>query len=120
VKIWVVTDQWPYLVDNYQRVEWLVEPLPEDDSRDRSVELEHGSCGAAPIDISSFLSSLLFINVGNPWHFDADPYLWLLDPDPTPFYSDFKDANKIFILFTYNFIKISYNIIFSLKNLIFC
>ncbi len=24
----------------------------------------------------------------------ADPYLLLMDPDPTPFFSDLKDANK--------------------------
>ncbi len=99
MKIWAITDQRPYLVDNYQRVEWLVEPLPKDDSRDRSVELEHGTWGAAPTDISSFMSPLLFISVGDPWNFDADPYLWLLDPDPTPFYSDFREARKIFYIF---------------------
>ncbi len=35
----------------------------------------------------------------------AYPYLWLTDPDPTPFFSDFKDAKKekkyIFFLITY-------------------
>ncbi len=30
----------------------------------------------------------------------TDPYLWLMDPDPTPFFIDFKDAKKIF--FSYN------------------
>ncbi len=43
-------------------------------------------------------------SVGDLWHFGAepDPYLWLMDPDPdptsdpTPFFIDFKDANKIF------------------------
>ncbi len=28
-----------------------------------------------------------------------DPYLWLMDPNPTPFFSDFKDAKKIFLYF---------------------
>ena len=38
----------------------------------------------------------------------TDPYLWLLDPDPTPdptpFFSDFKDAKKnyFFHIFSYN------------------
>ncbi len=39
------------------------------------------------------------ISVGDPWHFDADtedPYLCLMDPDPTPLFSDFKDAKKSF------------------------
>ncbi len=40
-------------------------------------------------------------NVGDPWHFgaDSDP-----TPDPTPFFSDYKDAKKIFlfIFFSYN------------------
>ena len=96
-----LSDHWPYLIYNYQRVERLVEPLPEDDSRDRSVELEHGAWGAALTNISSIMSSLLFISVSDPWHFDADPYLWLMDPDPTPFFSDFKDAKKNHI-FSYN------------------
>ncbi len=38
-------------------------------------------------------------NVGDPWHFGVDPYLWLMDPDPTPFFSDLKDAkNYVFFL----------------------
>jgi hypothetical protein len=45
-------------------------------------------------------------SVEDPWHFvpDADPYLWLTDPDPTPFFSDFKEAKKKFFLhiFSYN------------------
>ncbi len=35
-------------------------------------------------------------SVGDPWYFGADPYLWLMDPDPTPFFSDFKDEKKSF------------------------
>jgi hypothetical protein len=39
---------------------------------------------------------------GDPLHFGADPdplqirgpYLWLTDPDPTPFFGDLKDAKK--------------------------
>ncbi len=44
-------------------------------------------------------------SVGDPWHFGCgsrsgspDPYLWLMDPDPTPFFSDLKDAKKIIFL----------------------
>ncbi len=37
----------------------------------------------------------------------ADPYIWLTDPDPTPdptpFFSDFKDAKKIFFLQIFSF-----------------
>jgi hypothetical protein len=37
-------------------------------------------------------------SVGDPRQFGADPYLWLMypdpNPDPTPFFSAFKDANK--------------------------
>jgi hypothetical protein len=44
-------------------------------------------------------------SVVDPWHFGADPYLWLTDPgptpDPTPFFSDFKDAKKL--IFSYFF-----------------
>ncbi len=37
-------------------------------------------------------------SVGDPWHFGVDP-----DPDPTPFFSDFKDAKKKnFKFFSYN------------------
>jgi len=25
---------------------------------------------------------------------DPDPHLWLMDPDPIPFFSNFKDAKK--------------------------
>ncbi len=48
----------------------------------------------------------VWISVGDPWHFDADPdpHLWLKDldptPDPTPFFSDFKDS--IFFLIFYS------------------
>ncbi len=31
----------------------------------------------------------------------ADSYLWLTDPDPTPFFSDFKDANNHYFHVTY-------------------
>ncbi len=40
-------------------------------------------------------------SVGDPWHFgaDTDLHLLLMDPDPTqdptPLFSDFKDAKKI-------------------------
>ncbi len=30
---------------------------------------------------------------------DPDQDLWQTDPDPTPFFSDFKDAKKIHIFF---------------------
>ncbi len=42
------------------------------------------------------------ISVGDPWLGSADPYLWLMDPgpDPTPdptfFFSDFKDEKIVF------------------------
>jgi hypothetical protein len=39
-----------------------------------------------------------FSSVGDPLHFGADP-----DPDPTPFFSDFKDEKKLF--FSYFFTK---------------
>ncbi len=62
----------------------------------------------------------VMINVGDPWHYGANPdpricTSWLMDPDPTPdptpFFSDFKDAKKkfptVFWLFSFiNFIKI--------------
>ncbi len=45
----------------------------------------------------------LMLSFGDRWHFGADldpriPYLWLMDPDadPTPFFSNFKDAKKIY------------------------
>ncbi len=43
-------------------------------------------------------------SVGDPWHFGADPDP---TPDPTPFFSDFKDVKKIifFIFFSYNLPK---------------
>jgi hypothetical protein len=52
----------------------------------------------------------LLNSVGDPCHFGADPdlrihmYLWLTYPDPTPFFSDFKDAKKccFFCIFSYN------------------
>ncbi len=34
-------------------------------------------------------------SVWDLWHFGADPDLWLMDPDPTPFFNDFKDAKQI-------------------------
>ncbi len=45
--------------------------------------------------------------IGDPWRFgaDQDPHLWLMDPDldptpdPTPFFSDFKDANFFLHIF---------------------
>ncbi len=40
------------------------------------------------------------ISVGDPWHFCADPYLWLKDPAPTPFFSDFSDAKNYFFFVT--------------------
>ncbi len=86
----------------------------------------------------SILETIFFVNwiliykkilwvrssVGDPWHFGADPdprdpYFWLMDadptPDPTPFFSDFKNAKKNFIFFSYNLPEGT----FSLKNLIF-
>ncbi len=35
-------------------------------------------------------------SAGDPWHFDADPYIWLTDSDPTPFFNDFKMPKKLF------------------------
>jgi hypothetical protein len=37
-------------------------------------------------------------SVGDPWHIgaDPDPHLWLTDPDPTVFFSDFKSAKKLY------------------------
>ncbi len=46
-------------------------------------------------------------SVGDPWHWcgsgSSDSYLWLMDLDATPFFSDFKDANffSYFFLITY-------------------
>ncbi len=44
-------------------------------------------------------------SVGDPGHFDADPDLCLMDPDPTPdstpFFSDFQDAKKLIFFHTY-------------------
>ncbi len=49
-------------------------------------------------------------SVGNPCHFGADPdradpNLWLFDkdptPDPTPFYSDFKDGENYYYYFIF-------------------
>ncbi len=51
-------------------------------------------------------------SVGDPWcgYGSADPYLWLTEPDltsdPTPLFSDFKDAKKLFFLC--NFFLITY------------
>jgi hypothetical protein len=48
----------------------------------------------------------------------ADPYLWLMDPDLTPFFSDFKDAKKNY--FYHFFLQLTRrHIIFSLKYLNF-
>jgi hypothetical protein len=50
-------------------------------------------------------------SVGDPSHFGADPvsdpHLWLTDPDPTPFFSDFKDAKKK-IIFCHIFFLVTY------------
>ncbi len=54
----------------------------------------------------------------------SDPYLWLMDPDPdpplhpTPFFSDFKDANFFHIFFLQLQLTLRH-IVFSLTNLIF-
>ncbi len=63
------------------------------------------------------IHTTLATSLGDPWHFGADPHLWLMDPDPTSFFNDFKEVKKKF-----NFFLITYAqyIIFSLKNLIFC
>ncbi len=43
-------------------------------------------------------------SIGDPWHFGADLYLWLMDPDPdathgtTPFFNDFNNSKKYFFL----------------------
>ncbi len=51
---------------------------------------------------SSVWKSLFRAVLGIRWHFGADPYLWLMDPDPTPdptaFFSDLKDVKKFFFL----------------------
>jgi hypothetical protein len=61
------------------------------------------------------------------WHLVLDPYLWLMDqdpdpdptPDPTSVFIEFKDAIKIIFLHFFLLLA-NKNIIFSLKNLIFC
>ncbi len=35
-------------------------------------------------------------SAGDPRRFGADLYLCLMDPDPTPVFSDFKDATNFF------------------------
>ncbi len=65
-------------------------------------------CAAAGTSFSASRRSVLSVSsliqqirVGDLWHFgaDPDPHLWLMDPDPTPdptpFFSAFKDAKKI-------------------------
>ncbi len=55
----------------------------------------------------------ILISAEDPWHFGADPYLWLMDP----FFSDFKDTKKN----SYFFLKLARrHTISSLKNLIYC
>ncbi len=62
-----------------------------------------GSLSASLLDVNLNQQQRLFFSVGewDPWNFGADPYLWLMDPDPdatldpTLFFSDFKDAKKI-------------------------
>ncbi len=59
-----------------------------------------------------------------------DPYLWLIDPDPTPdptpFFSDFKDVKNLFffIFFSYNLPTCTSSSVFKLnllgKNLFAC
>jgi hypothetical protein len=41
-------------------------------------------------------------NSGISPSFQQKKNFWLKDPDPTPFFSDFKDAKKILIFFSYN------------------
>ncbi len=45
--------------------------------------------------------ALAYNQCWEPWHFDADPHRWLMDPDPspdpTPFFSNFKDAKNYFL-----------------------
>jgi hypothetical protein len=50
----------------------------------------------AEISLKQCWGSLTFLcGSGSP-----DPHLSLIDPDPTPFFSDFKDAKKIFFFHT--------------------
>ncbi len=63
----------------------------------------------------------LTTSVGDPWHFAADPHLWLIDPDPTPFFNDLKKGCTIHFFSLYFFlIIIRKHIILNLNNLIFC
>jgi hypothetical protein len=51
----------------------------------------------AEISLRQCWGSLTFLcGSGSP-----DPHLSLIDPDPTPFFSDFKDAKKITYFFSY-------------------
>ncbi len=66
---------------------------------------------AHPIDPAA-LGDCIFYCKGQCWGSvtfwcgsgSADPHLWLKDPDPTSFFSDFKDAKQIifFLFFSYN------------------
>jgi hypothetical protein len=66
--------------------------------------------------------------VGDPGHFGAagfsDLYLWQTDPDPTPdptpFFSHFSQDEKKVFFHIFFILVTSRNIIFSLRNLIFC
>ncbi len=78
-----------------------------------SVRLYRGPWGHS--DLDSILSNLLFYtkqsgiyaSVGDLRHFDPDSnlHLWLTDPDPTPdptpFFSNIKDAFSYFFLINY-------------------
>ncbi len=67
-------------------------------------------------------------SVGDSWHFgaDPDPYFWLMDLDPTPFFFDIKNAKKIFCfhIFSHNLLtgfrlKINFLLQFCVK-ILFC
>jgi hypothetical protein len=49
---------------------------------------------------------LVRIRIRIPGSGSPDPYLWLMDPDTTPFFNDFKDVKKIF--FSSYFFLITY------------
>jgi hypothetical protein len=70
----------------------------------------------------NFKLTLPSLGVGDLWHFGADQYLWLKDPDPnpdpTPFFSDFKDAKNVF--FAYFFTTYPQAHYLQSQNLFFC
>ncbi len=76
----------------------------------RRLELDPLLCYAAELGQRHHLKSMRFslvprksrksCSVWDPWHFGADPYLWLMDP--TPFFSEFKLRMQKKIFSSYN------------------